>query len=269
MTGNPLPLPAPIVDLDWLLAHRDHPRLRLVDARSIVRAHAGTIPGARVLDTHLLQWKRSTPEAFANFVDAATIAIRSAGIESGDTVVAFEETSGAYAARAVWMLHALGHPTAALLDGGLHAWFEAGEPLDRPLPPTAPTAWSPAIDPATLIDGPDLRARLDDPAVAVLDTRSDQEWDAGTIPGAVHLEWTNLLDARGRFLPREVLAERFAAAGLALDGRTVVPFCGGGYRAAHAYVALLALGRSTRNYAPSWNEWGAEPEYPIAATRPD
>lgn len=261
----PLALPGPIVDVAWLQANAGHPQLRLVDARAGHRLHAGTIPGAQSLDTARLPWKTSTPDAFARFVDDATTAVRAAGIAEGDIVVCFEEISGAYAARAVWMLHALGHPQAALLDGGLHAWLEAGGSLALPAAPPAASAWTPRIDPAVTVDGPTLHASLADPGLIVLDTRSDEEWDAGTIPGAVHLEWTRLLAPDGRLLPPDELRARFASVGIDADRGAVVPFCGGGYRAAHAYVALRTLGISACNYAPSWNEWGGG-AYPIAAT---
>ena len=259
-----LHVPGPIVDIDWLRANLAHPRLRVIDTRSLARAGTGTIPGARTVDTHALQWKRSTPEAFEQFVAHATAAIRAAGIADGDAVVCVEEISGAYAARAVWMLHALGHLNAALLDGGLHGWIEAGETLALPSPAPTPSTWSPHIDPAATIDGPTLRSALDDPGIIVLDTRSDPEWDAGTIPGAVHLEWTSLLGSEGHLLPPVDLRARLASIGIDAATGTVVPFCGGGYRAAHAFVVLRSLGFRAQNYAPSWNEWGAVDDFPIA-----
>ena len=39
--------------------------------------------------------------------------------------------------------------------------------------------------------------------------------------------------------------------------REVVTYCQGGYRAAHAYLALRILGfPHVRNYTGSWKEWG-------------
>ncbi len=43
----------------------------------------------------------------------------------------------------------------------------------------------------------------------------------------------------------------------------MVTFCASGYRAAHAYVALRALGVPAMNYAPSWNEWSRRGDLPI------
>ena len=100
--------------------------------------------------------------------------------------------------------------------------------------------------------------------MAVLDTRAGMEYASGTIPTSVHLEWTANLDANGALRPPEELLPLYAEAGLDPDDdRPVVTFCGSGYRAAHSYVVLKALGfPRVSNYAPSWGEWGRRPDLP-------
>jgi thiosulfate/3-mercaptopyruvate sulfurtransferase len=55
----------------------------------------------------------------------------------------------------------------------------------------------------------------------------------------------------------------YDAAGVTPD-REVVTYCQGGYRAAHAWLALRLLGfPRVRNYTGSWKEWGDRTDLPI------
>src|SRR5579885_2879861 len=60
------------------------------------------------------------------------------GIDRGVQVVAYDQGSGAIAARLWWLLRYLGHERAAVLDGGFAAWQAAGLPVssadERPAP---------------------------------------------------------------------------------------------------------------------------------------
>ena len=89
----------------------------------------------------------------------------------------------------------------------------------------------------------------------------------GAIPGAIHLEWKQSLGPDGAFKPAAELRAMFEQAGVTPE-REVVPYCQGGYRAAHSYLALRLLGYPrVRNYLGSWKEWGDKTELPIETSR--
>jgi thiosulfate/3-mercaptopyruvate sulfurtransferase len=104
-----------------------------------------------------------------------------------------------------------------------------------------------------------------------MDTRSDGEWTGqlvraargGRIPGAIHLEWTQNLDANGAFKPADELQGMYSKLGV-MPEREAIPYCQGGYRAANTYLALRLLGfPRVRNYLGSWGEWGNRLDLPI------
>jgi thiosulfate/3-mercaptopyruvate sulfurtransferase len=104
----------------------------------------------------------------------------------------------------------------------------------------------------------------------LLDTRSAIEFSgaeqhrkaarAGHIPGAVHLDWVDVLrdtDADHRLRQPSDLRELFASRGVA-DDTPVVTYCQSGTRSSAVYFALVQLGFNADdilNYDGSWAEY--------------
>jgi thiosulfate/3-mercaptopyruvate sulfurtransferase len=262
----------PIVSVDWLMDRLGATSgLKIVDARPVDSYRAGHIPGALSSDQNVLQLPDSRPEVVAQFQHEAEAEIRRLGIEPGDRVIFYEDYSGASAARGVWLLDYIGFGGGAMLDGGLIAWHAAGGDLSRDLPTVQPTATRIQPDDAVLALAGEILDGISgsDPTILVLDTRNVIENRAGTIPTATHIDWTNHLDAEGRFRSLEEIADMYRDAGFSPDRpEPIVTFCGSGYRAAHTYVVLKALGYpSIKNYVPSWGEWGHRADLPVERRR--
>lgn len=191
------------------------------------------------------------------------------GIDAMTQVVAYDDSGGAFAARAWWLLQYMSHAAVAVLDGGFSAWREAGAPVTSALTLPQPRIFTGAPRPQ-LIAGSDDAAR----ASMLLDAREPRRYlgeletidpRAGHIPGARNRYWRCNLDERGRFLDCATLRAEFAALLGPTDAADAVCYCGSGVTACHNLLAMAYAGLTPgRLYGGSWSEWSAEPDRPIA-----
>lgn len=249
----------------------------VVDARSPWAYHVrGHVPGAVSLP-----WWRFRERGVRTGLlprDLAALARRlgAAGVDERRRVVVYGDAGDGWGeeGRVAWMLHYLGHPNVAVLDGGVGAWRAVGGTLTRRPTRVGPGRFSAAPRAEARATAADVAA-APTAGAAILDVRSEAEWRGarrylsrwgGRIPGAVHLRWRDLLAADGRLDRSPPLLARLAALGLTPD-RPVIVYCVAGVRSGEAFVALRALGfRHVRNYDGSWWEW--ERLYPPAAPPP-
>lgn len=243
----------------------------VLDLRPAEAYVAGHVPGAVHLDLFGISLIDSDPAPLRAFVWILEHLLASRGVSASRPVVVYDDKSGMRAARAFWALEYFGHANTRLLDGGFGAWQAGGHPVS--LEPAAPevTGWTGTPEPGRIASYRDVWERLEAADAVVLDARSDGEYygttvraaRGGCIPGAVHIEWTTNLRPDGTFKSAGELQAVYEPAGVTPD-KEVFTYCQGGYRAAHAYLALRLLGfPRVRNYIGSWKEWGDRLELPI------
>ncbi len=114
---------------------------------------------------------------------------------------------------------------------------------------------------STDIDRDELRRRLGEDGLIVLDVRSADEFAgrlvgpcdprAGRIAGARHLDVQELMT-----LTAEEIGERLPA------DAEIVAYCHSGSRSALAVQILRAAGLDARNYPGSWHEWSRDDSLP-------
>lgn len=164
------------------------------------------------------------------------------------------------AARAWWMLRAVGHENVSVLDGGLSGLSLTTE-ITTPTPrdPYPATAWQlPTVD----ID--DVNRLRRDPDWKVLDVRSEPRFRgeaepidpiAGHIPGAVNLFFANNMEG-GRFKSAAALREQYEALLQNTPPDHLIVHCGSGVTACHTLLALEVAGLTgAALYVGSWSEW--------------
>jgi thiosulfate/3-mercaptopyruvate sulfurtransferase len=247
------------------------PDLCLIDVRPAEQFAQGHIPGAVHFDLFGLSLVDTSEAPLKAFMHMIHHVLELRGVSDAKEVVFYEANSGMRAARGLWFLEYFGHPNARMLDGGIDAWKAAGGTITtESVVPTAAT-FKTTEQREVLATADDVLRSLNKKEIAILDTRSDGEYlgthvraaRGGAVPGAIHIEWTENLDASGKFKSNTELKNMYDKAGITPD-KEVISYCQGGYRAAHSYVALRLLGfPKVRNYIGSWKEWGDRTDLPI------
>jgi thiosulfate/3-mercaptopyruvate sulfurtransferase len=280
---------SPLVSTEWLAAHLDEPDLRILDCSVVMRTAAdgsysfvagreeyaeGHVKGAVFVDVlgelaakdSPLPMMMPAPELFA-----ATMAGH--GVGSGTTVVLYDRSNHAWAARVWWMLRACSFASAAVLDGGYQKWQAERRPVSDVPGRYPPGSFEPRFRPELIASKQRVLESLRRSDVSVVNALSAEEHRGaaptrfprrGRISGSVNVYCQSLIDPDTKaYLPVDELRERFSAAG-ALATSTAITYCGAGIAASSDALALTVLGvPNVAVYDGSLAEWTADPDLPM------
>lgn len=243
----------------------------VLDARNARSQLTGILQGAVAVSWR--QFSQPTDSERGKLADLATLQaqLQAVGVSGDRPVVVLADPLRGWGedGRIVWMLRSLGHEQAVMVDGGYAALVTLGLPTTLRVARTAaqPGDFVPALQPEWQIEREAVQRRLDDPDVALIDTRTPAEYEGailfneergGHLPGAILLERQELLDAQGRLLPRAEILQILQAHGITSD-QEIVAYCTGGIRSAWLVAVLADMGLAAKNYPGSMWEWAAAP----------
>jgi thiosulfate/3-mercaptopyruvate sulfurtransferase len=196
------------------------------------------------------------------------------GIDHNVQVVAYDQGTGAYAARLWWLMRWAGHTRVAVLDGGYAAWLAAGLALSAKVESRAARTFATRASELATVAAEAILPALERGQILLVDARAADRFAgenesidrvAGHIPGAINQPFTANLSGEGRFLPAALLARRWQALLGARPTSELVSMCGSGVTACHNLLALEIAGLSgARLYPGSWSEWIRDAARPTA-----
>jgi thiosulfate/3-mercaptopyruvate sulfurtransferase len=260
--------PELLADTEWLAGHLDNPRVRIVDARSANEYAAGHIAGAVHMDgfgsgiPRAENYDMGSPEEFARVAGGL-------GIDNDTTVIVYD-TPSQRMGMVAWTFLYYGHADVRILDGGVAKWLAEGRPLDTQLPEWPSVTYMARPMEAVYCSLEQAKASVGRDDFVFWDTRSGDEYAGnaagfgsvprlGRIPGAAHLEWTELLDPESRTLkPAAELRQLLEERGITPD-KQVASYCNGGARGALGGFVLRILGYDRgQAYAGSFLQWSKQ-----------
>ena len=217
--------PEYLVDVAWLDAHKDDPNVVVVDTDVEAGYLRGHIPGA-VLVPDNYEKDPDTGRVDILPPDKFAAMCQNLGIGDDTLVIAYDHSQSLYAARLWWALNYYGHSNVKVLNGGWRSWVNGGGSIsfdtsllaagagqqgrswvneggfDRPSSRSS-VKFTPRINDSIMVKVDELKAACVLSDAVIWDVRSDGEYDGtasrgnqrvGHIPGAVHLEWFNVVD---------------------------------------------------------------------------
>ena len=219
-----------------------------------------SVPG---VGRHVLPPVERMAEVFSNL-----------GVDSHRQVVAYDTSSGAFAARLWWMLRFLGHQAVAILDGGYLKWSREERPAVSGTQNSVRRSFVPNPQTQMLLRIDEVEQIRRDPSWKLVDARSAVRFRgeqepidpvAGRIPGALNAFHGDNLDPDGVMLSKRVLRHRYQTLIGDTPAERVVLYCGSGVTSCHDVIAMEYAGLGLpRLYAGSFSEWCRTPGKEIA-----
>jgi thiosulfate/3-mercaptopyruvate sulfurtransferase len=280
MAANGYAHPETLVDTEWLAAHLDDGKVRIIDVDEDTAAYDnGHIPGS-------VGWNWTTDLHTAvgrDYIDRAELGqlLSAAGVDDDTTLVLYGGNNNWFAAYAYWILRLRGFDKVKLLDGGRKKWELESRGMTQDVVDRQHTGFE-----VTGEERPQIRALRDEVLEKVgsdtglVDVRSPEEYRGeklapphlpqeqaqvpGHIPGAANVPWAQAANDDGTFKSADELRELYGGKGITPD-REVIAYCRIGERSSHTWFALTELlgYPEVKNYDGSWTEYGSLVRAPV------
>lgn len=221
----------------------------------------GHIPGAFYLDlerdlssaVHTHGGRHPLPN-----IEQLQIKLRNFGINPFTSIVVYDDSRMAYAARAWWLFKMMGHKDVRILNGGFNAWIGINGAKDRRDPAIKQGIFKAELQLNVTVGRDNI---LSDESITLIDSREARRYQgleepidpvAGHIPNALNFFWQDVTDAQGFIKSIEWQKEHWSAL---KTTENLAVYCGSGVTACVNIFSLHLCGIDAKLYPGSWSDW--------------
>ncbi len=198
------------------------------------------------------------------------------GLTEESNLLIYDDNMNMDASRLWWTFKIYGHKgDMRIISGGLPALRAAGQTITDKKTVITQAVYKPSpLNKDMLATKEEILSMINDPneGFVLIDVRSDEEYNAGTIPGSIHINHERNMfvnEEKGTtFRPVSHNRILYKELGITPDCE-VVMYCKSSVRAANTYAALYNAGyRNLKIYDGAYLEWSAE-KLPVIKTEVD
>jgi thiosulfate/3-mercaptopyruvate sulfurtransferase len=254
-----------IVDAKEALELIKQDNVILIDANTSEGYLSKHVSGAINMARSELMISEPVPNTVA---DKATVekVLSEKGISNDSTVIIYDSNNNMDAARIWWTLKLYGHENVKVISGGKTALVEAGAETDSDKVTLAATTYvANEMDITMIATLEEVENQVNDPDMntTLIDTRSEEEFNAGTIPGSIWYEYLNNNNEDGTFKSITETQTSYLDLGL-IPENPVILYCKSSVRGAETFVALVDAGfKNVKLYDGAILEWTLDESRPL------
>ena len=267
-------------DLNPLLTQAD---VRVIDIRPPKEFAANHIPGS--VNAPYGKWRgpATNPGELPDH-DQLVALVQSLGLTPNTHAVVVshgkDTTDFGAMARVYWTLKSLGLKELSILNGGLKEWEAAKLPFSNAPVQVAPSTYAPTFDATWLSTRQEIANSIKLSNAVLVDSRPDAFYQgktqapaaklAGTLPGAVQLDFNQWFEPKSTKFVDTAKAKEIAAQIHVPEGQDAVAFCNTGHWAATDWFGMSEVAGipNVKLYAGSMVDWTQQPDYPQLENAP-
>lgn len=194
------------------------------------------------------------------------------GVSNTSKIILYDDGSQKYNSRVWWILNYLGATDITLFHKESAQMESARIPMTATPTKLKATTFEVNVNAEMNIDMASLKNAINDAGIVLLDNREQDEYNGvdkankskGHLPGAVFMNFKEILNANGSFKTKEEIIEVAAKFG-ATPEKNIVVYCQTGIKAAPVYIALKEIAgfNNVKLYAGAYAEWASINDNPI------